>query len=74
MNAYLIFGCAVKNAVIALSDARVVGPRESEVGEVKRAEIGMAVAAWRGTITPINCLAAAGECSFVVVVQLYTDP
>ena len=74
MDAHLVFCCAVENAIVALSGARVVRSRESEVGEVERAEVGVAVASCRGTIAPIHFLAAAGECSLVVVVQLYTDP
>ena len=74
MDAHLVFCCAVENAIVALSGARVVRSRESEVGEVERAEVGVAIAGCRGTITPINCLAAAGKCPLVVVVQLDTDP
>lgn len=64
----------MKNAVLALPSSRIVSSRESEVGEVERAEVGVAIAGCRGTITPINCLAAAGKCPLVVVVQLDTDP
>ena len=56
--AHLIFCCAVQNAIVALSGARVVSPRESEVGKVERAEVGMAVAG-EGTIASIDCFAAA---------------
>ena len=73
-TAHLVFCCAVEDAIVALSGARVVRSRESEVGEVERAEVGVAVAGRGGTAAPIHSLAAAGECSLVVVVQLYTHP
>ena len=70
---HLILCCAMKNGVVALSGARIVSPREREVGKVQGTEVGVAVAGCEGTVASVDCLSAAGECPLVVTVQLYTD-
>ena len=64
----------MKKGVVALSGARIVRPREGEVGKVQGAEVGVPVAWCEGTVASVDCLSAAGECPLVVAVQLYTDP